>query len=157
MSPSPLDSVRNFMGEIPEAYWLVLLSRNRDSELLTNCNWDVALKELGGESDTVTIICHNHWACGWIEYLCIDERNADKKALGEAIEARMDNYPILDESEYSQRQWDAAVEYWRTLPYWVRRRDYGANSRQARMSYSRLCHEESASRVTDKVMSDVEQ
>ena len=123
-NPSGFDSISNFMGEIPEPYLLVLLTRNRDSNLLAESNWDNALKLLGGESGEddngdlgpVQIVRHGHWACGWIEYLMIDSRNADVLALAESIEKRLKDYPILNEDDYSSRVLDGAFSYWESIP-----------------------------------------
>jgi len=51
-NPSGFDSLSNYMGEVPEADWLCLLTRNRDSDCLTESNWRTALKELGGEGES---------------------------------------------------------------------------------------------------------
>lgn len=70
-SPSAFDSISNYAGSIPDPKWLVLLARNRDSDILTESNWECALKQLGGESDDCQVFRFGHWACGWIEYLCV--------------------------------------------------------------------------------------
>jgi hypothetical protein len=41
MQPTSFDSRSNYAGEIPDDKGLVCLGRNRDSDHLTNCNWDV--------------------------------------------------------------------------------------------------------------------
>ena len=48
-NPSGYDSLANFLGEVPSKDLLVLMSRNRDSDLLTESNWEIALERLGGE------------------------------------------------------------------------------------------------------------
>lgn len=42
-SPTPYDSEKNYCGSIPESCWFVLLGRNRDSDLLTEDNFENAL------------------------------------------------------------------------------------------------------------------
>lgn len=111
-NPSGWDSLANFAGTIPDKSLLVLLARTRDSDILDQSNFECALTELGGESESVQIIRHGHWACGWIEYLMIDSADKDMVTLGEDIETRLKNYPILDEDDYSNRQWEAASDYW---------------------------------------------
>ena len=45
--------------------WLILpTTRNRDSDLLSESNFTVALRELGGEGDKVEVHRMGHWACG---------------------------------------------------------------------------------------------
>src|SRR6266550_2530360 len=111
-NPSGWDSLANFAGTIPDKHLLVLLSRNRDSDLLAESNWDTVLKFLGGESDSVQIVRHGHWACGWIEYLMIDGRDTDTVTLAESVESKLEDYPIFDEEDYSNRTYAAAFEYW---------------------------------------------
>lgn len=93
----------------------VFLGRNRDSDLLTESNFECALHELGGESDTVKVIRERHWAVGWIEWIAIHE--SDNKALERAREMidSLNDYPVLNEDDFTQREWDAAQEYWESL------------------------------------------
>jgi hypothetical protein len=123
-NPSGFDSLSNFIGErIPETK-LVLLTRNRDSNLLAQSNWETVLKYLGGESgenddgshDGIEIVRHGHWACGWIEYMLIDSRNAELVKLAESVEEKLSDYPVFDDDDYSQRQFNFAMEYWESLP-----------------------------------------
>lgn len=97
--------------------YLVVLGRNRDSSLLAQSNWDEALRLLGGESDNedgsgpVQVHRFGHWACGWFELLLVapDSPQAD---IAQEIQDRLEQYPILDEDNYSKRQMEAAWEYW---------------------------------------------
>ena len=101
----------NYMGEDFSAY-LVLLGRHRDSPILDNVNFDAALELLGGESKTVLIEHASHWAVGWVESILINPVDKDSVAVGEDIEERLANYPVLDEQELSRREWEAMTEYW---------------------------------------------
>jgi hypothetical protein len=70
-NPSGLDSYSNYIGERHSDSLLVVLTRSRGSDTLTESNWQVALDRLGGESDTVAIHRFGHWACGWWEALTV--------------------------------------------------------------------------------------
>ena len=111
-NPSGLDSLSNYMGETPEADLYVVLGRNRDSDLLSESNWECALKRLGGESETVEIHRFGHWACGWLEYLCVREKS---KEYDEAlkIEDELEGYPVLDEEDWIKREDKAAQKGWK--------------------------------------------
>lgn len=110
-NPSGFDSMSNYLGSIPDKQWLVVLTHNRDSDVLTESNWDCALERLGGESDTVEIFNFGHWACGWWEVLCVIEGSeAHKLAL--EIESDLDSYPVLDEDDFSEREMNEANEVW---------------------------------------------
>jgi hypothetical protein len=110
-SPSAFDSVRNYMGETPPENLLVLMARNRDSDLLTESNWHCALERLGGESDAVVIHRFGHWACGWLEYLCV-VMDTPPHAIADEIESALNGYPVLDEDDYSSRECDCANQTW---------------------------------------------
>jgi hypothetical protein len=101
----------HYAGEqFPE--YFVFLGRHRDSDILSNSNFDCALRELGGESETVIIARAGHWAVGWVESILIHE--SDSKALQAADEmaAALSDYPVLDESDFSEREFEAVLEYW---------------------------------------------
>ena len=89
--------------------WLVFLTQTRDSDHLTESNFAAALKTLGGESETVEIVRFGHWAVGWVEHLFV---HPSRKAEVAAIEAQLEDYPALDEDDWSQRESDAAFESW---------------------------------------------
>lgn len=111
-SPTAFDSRANYMGQTPEKDLYVLLRRNRDSDLLTESNWDCALERLGGESETVEIVRFGHWASGWIEYLCVRAESEAYK-IAKDIDMELENYPVLDENEFSEREHDEAQRQWK--------------------------------------------
>ena len=90
-NPSGLDSYSNYAGEIPSDSLLVVLTRSRDSDILSESNWEVALERLGGESDTVEIHRFGHWACGWWEALCVQAGSQQQEEAGE-IESDLEAY-----------------------------------------------------------------
>ena len=111
-NPTAFDSRFNYMGQTPEKDLYVLLGRNRESDLLTESNWDCALERLGGESETVEIVRFGHWACGWIEYLCVrDESEAYK--IAQDIDMELENYPVLNEDDFSEREEKEAQRQWK--------------------------------------------
>lgn len=111
-NPSGFDSMPNYAGEIPDTKYLVLLTRSRDSDVLTESNWKTALKVLGGESETVEIFRFGHWACGWWEALCVVENTpSHKHAI--TLHKRIEAYPILDENDFSERETEEANRVWK--------------------------------------------
>lgn len=112
-NPSGLDSRSNYLGDDLEeqADWGVLMCQTRDSDVLTESNWHVALTELGGESEDVQILRFGHWACGWLEYMVV---NPDCSLYDRALELyeEIQDYPILDECDFSERESEAADQVW---------------------------------------------
>ena len=101
----------NYIGQNYSDYY-VSLGQSRDSDILEQSNFDNALKQLGGVSDTVFVIRNGHWAVGWVEWIAIHESDTEAIATGENIEQKISDYPVLDEEDYSQREYDYAVDTW---------------------------------------------
>lgn len=92
--------------------WLVApVGLNRDSGELEQSNFAVAIKMLGGESDQVQIHRFGHWACGWFEIIIVDP-DSDKVSILTDMENSLSDYPVLDEEDYSQREYDSINECW---------------------------------------------
>jgi len=93
----------NYIGETYYDYY-VLLSHHRDSGLVDESNFQSALKMLNGESDTVKVIRAKHWLCGWVEMILIHESDKESIDKGNEIEKALENYPILDEDDFYERE-----------------------------------------------------
>jgi hypothetical protein len=89
--------------------WFVVAGRNRDSCVLAESNFASALKRLGGESDTCQVCRFGHWACGWLEIVLL---SPEREAEGAAIENALADYPILDESDFSERECELEFSCW---------------------------------------------
>lgn len=111
-SPSAFDSLSNYMGALPEKDLLVLMTRNRDSDTLTESNWLCSLRELGGEGDNVEIHRFGHWACGWWEALCVRKGSFQEKIAQEIADSLTD-YPVLNEEHFSEMAMDEANRTWK--------------------------------------------
>lgn len=110
-NPSGFDSLSNYTGHVPESEWLCLLTRNRDSDCLTESNWRCALEQLGGESDEVEVFRFGHWACGWWEALAIREGSPQADVARE-IHASLSDYPVLDEGDFCELESEEANRIW---------------------------------------------
>ena len=120
-SPSAWDSAANMViFDQPDDDLYVLLCRTRDSDLLSESNWEVALEKLGGESDDVQILRFGHWACGWLEYLCVRE-GTPQYQLAEEMEESLDGYPVLDDEHYSNLESETADRLWKEDYSWRER------------------------------------
>jgi len=110
-SPSGFDSHSNYVGETEFPGMWCLLTRTKDSDVLSNSNFEAALTELGGEGDNVEIKRFGHWACGWWEALAVKEDTEEFK-IAEYIENRLEGYSVLDENDLSGREMEEANEVW---------------------------------------------
>jgi len=104
--------------------WLVVATLHRDADCLSRSNYRCFVELLGGKksagskgsqeiSDTVAIEEANHWAVGWIQYLIIAPTAADKIAIAEKYLAELEDYPVLDESDFSDLETEEADQVWR--------------------------------------------
>ncbi len=93
------------------------VGQSRDSDCLGQSNFATMLAKLGGESDIVTVVRESHWAVGWIEWIAIDAdgtAESDKALqIADAQAKRLEDYPVLDEDDWSEREQEAATDVWR--------------------------------------------
>ncbi len=113
------DSEKNYIGK-DLSEWFKVVSYTRDSEILSKCNFDIALERLGGEKENCVLVAEfGHWACGWFKWLLIHESApAELFEKAEEIVESIEAYPILDENEYSKRCDESRDEEWKD---WGRR------------------------------------
>lgn len=107
--------------------WLMFLGRTRDSDCLEISNFECALarvkeasnRELSITDDTVEdcpsvhVVSENHWAVGWVEWIAIHPSDTGAVQEAEKIESELEDYPVLDESDFSEREMDEANRIWR--------------------------------------------
>lgn len=88
-----------------------VVGQSRDSGLLEQSNFRSALELLGGESETVLVVRDSHWAVGWVETLRVEL--SDKVAIKKACEilAALENYPVVDDDDYSELQYEYFYNY----------------------------------------------
>jgi hypothetical protein len=98
-------------AEWPEMY--VFLRSSRDADALTRSNFESALREIGGETDTVQVIEENHWAVGWVSWIGIHESDVRALRTADAIAEALEDYPVVDEEDFARVEMEEADEVWR--------------------------------------------
>lgn len=107
-APTCFDSKGAFLPDRQD--WLVVpVGRNRDSEPLDESNFEAALAMLGGESNSVEVHRFEHWGPGWFEIILVNPKHAAMVAF---IADKLENYPVLNEDDLSEREFEAATESW---------------------------------------------
>jgi len=111
----------NYLGATWEG-WYCFLAKGRDSDCLERSNFrvgydaikDLAVDVVDGEDELsgVTINRERHWACGWIEWIAIHYSNTEALEAADDMARRLEQYPILDEEDWSNLEWDEAASYW---------------------------------------------
>lgn len=112
---------QNYSGEVWPDYYQSGFGQSRDSDALERSNFRVALRAFGGESETVQVVREGHWAVGWIEWIAI--HSSDREALREAIRLnqKRENYPALNEDDWSELEHEDACETWKLCYDWKER------------------------------------
>ena len=120
----------SYMGEHWGGYY-VFLGRNSGSNLLTESNFECGLEAIGGESETVCIVSEGHWACGWIEWIAIHKSDSKALEAADEIVSALADYPVVDESHFSEKEYNAIQDMWESWPVRERAefiRDNGHNT-----------------------------
>lgn len=111
--PTGFDTHLEIRGEESREEWYVLpCRRNRDSGCLEESNFHTAVERLGGDGADVEVHRFGHWACGWYEIIVVRPNSAAHYQAC-AIDEALENYPILDEDDFSERERQAADETWK--------------------------------------------
>ena len=95
--------------------WLVApVTTNRDADLLIESNWEIFCKHLEenyAEYTDYQIHRFGHWGPGWFELILINPECASLVKYAEECESALSGYPVLDEGNYSQKQWEYCRKY----------------------------------------------
>lgn len=112
--------------------WAIVYTSNRDSGLLDQSNSAVIAKMLEaltkGNDPDVVAESHSHWLVGHVDGYSIRVYDADDN-ITEAfrtyfeLQERLSDYPILDESHYSDLEFEATLENI-DLAAWKVKRDF---------------------------------
>jgi hypothetical protein len=129
---------RDYFGaEWPE-YYSSGVGRSRDSDCLEESNFHSMLAALGGESETVQVVRENHWAVGWVEWIAIHESDEQALRAADRQQERLEGYPILNEDDFSEREYEECRRVWadcytaRTRAEYLRDRDITEGFRDLR-------------------------
>ena len=94
----------NYGGEDFSDHYVVY-TQHRDSDTLERSNFRVLVRELEDAYPESTYIARSgHWAVGWVEQLLIEETNYNALALAEILLEKINDYPVLDEFDWSDLQ-----------------------------------------------------
>tara|TARA_B100001057_G_scaffold16103_1_gene15188 strand:- start:650 stop:1123 length:474 start_codon:yes stop_codon:yes gene_type:complete len=107
------------LWEYPESYAgathygsYVFLGQHRDSDTLSESNFAVGLKALGGESETIKVIREGHWGVGWLEWISIAQSDTKALQLASAMYDELEDYPVLCDEHHSELEHTYAAQQW---------------------------------------------
>ena len=103
----------------PEMF--VFLGQNRESSCLGRSNFEVAQARLGEipeptdwphDEQPWTVIRERHWLCGWVEWIGINRDAVAHLKAADEMESERQDYPVLDETHWGEKEHNEATEYW---------------------------------------------
>ena len=107
----------HYIGATWENYYSSGFGQSRDSDALERSNFRIALAALGGESDCVSVVRESHFLVGWVEWIAIEaDGSADSNRalqIADGLQERVNNYPVLNEEDFSELEHDEANDVWR--------------------------------------------
>ena len=92
--------------------YYVAYEQHRDSDTATRSNFCSILKAIGGESETVLVLRDSHFAVGYVEGIYIHESDTTACEIANQILAKLEDYPIVNEDDWSELEWETAADYW---------------------------------------------
>lgn len=117
--------------------WFVALGRSRDSRALEESNFRVLQARLDAlpamevddsrnahgyhagraeviweRVDGVQVVRESHWAVGWVEWIAIHESNEAALRVADDAMSAIEDYPILDESDWSDLEHEQVMTWW---------------------------------------------
>lgn len=102
----------SYFGPKWTKYYSSGFGHHRDSDCLSESNFYSCLKALGGESSTVIVVRECNWAVGWVEWIAIHEGDAKALEIADSLVKECQDYPVIDEADWSEREEEAATHLW---------------------------------------------
>jgi hypothetical protein len=91
---------------LPDGWAIGPVGQHRDSDVLERSNFAAALRAMGGEGDDVEVVSFQHWAVGWVEEISF-RMGSEAAAVAHVLAVALGDYPVLDEEDYAEREWEA--------------------------------------------------
>lgn len=117
--PSPHD--QHIAVEGKEDWFVLPCGMNRDSPCWEESNFQTAKDMLQDAAPSRIVeeegedweeLSFNHWACGHFSILVV-RPNTEACKVAEEIERKLENYPLLDEDDVTERQHEEANLTWK--------------------------------------------
>lgn len=110
----------SYSGARWDGYLVAPCTQNRDSSTLEESNFAAQWAALAGtvaelpdsEEYSPIRVRESHFLCGWVEWVAVHPSNAEAVRVAERLAKRLENYPVLSEDDFSNREWVEYVKAW---------------------------------------------
>lgn len=113
-SPTPLDVAGAFLDD-DRSDWLVApCVLTRDSDALAESNFEqqaLALAAVDPDALDREVYTFGHWGPGLVEIILVRPGSTAATAA-ESLASRLADYPVLDEEDYTRREWEQYTAAW---------------------------------------------
>jgi hypothetical protein len=105
----PTQFDRHIEMDSREKWFVAPVSINRDSQPLAISNFEACKKILEDKQIEFEEHRFGHWANGWFEIILVSPDGMNEL---KSIEESLNNYPVLDEMDLSEREYEDSVQTW---------------------------------------------
>jgi len=110
-APTAFDSAGAFLDDRDD--WRVMpVMQTRDSGPYDVSNFETAQKILDDSKADYEVHRFGHWGPGWFEIILIDPSSAHSMTAAGEIVCSLADYPVLDEDDLSDREYEDFLESW---------------------------------------------
>ena len=114
-APTTLDPKGLHADELGIGDWFVVpVMRDRDREPFHESNFQTALemlKEVDPDQEDHQELRFGHWGPGWFEIIVVRPGTEAEKVYRKIVDM-LEEYPILDDEDLSEREWKEFEEIW---------------------------------------------
>lgn len=130
--------------------WMIWYTSSREANLLEQSNESFINKRLEpfaeGDEPEVVFERHSHFAVGFLDGMSIRVFRQDGTITGAfkefcRIQQRLDDYPVLDEQNYSEREYEATLDNYRSEMWRLRDDLPGGWESEVYSWFSDNCHD----------------
>jgi hypothetical protein len=102
----------NYAGEVWPNTYSSGFGQSRDSDVLERANFEEAWSRISEVAENAQVVRENHWAVGWVEWIAINADDDKALRVADALRARYEQYPILNEDQFSEVERQEADRTW---------------------------------------------
>ena len=122
-----------YIGAVWPGYYSAGFGRSRDSDCLEESNFEQVVAALEAveyddseweDNPPFEVVRERHWAVGWVEWVAIHQDASQHLIVADELRGAANDYPVLDEMDYWERESEEANRVWADCYYPSERIEY---------------------------------